>query len=117
MPRAPAYLCEHAIFLLYRDMRNADVAEAINCNAHNVRSIKQCYRETGRTADHPCSGKPVTVCPPKHAREFASALVEEWGNISQQELANLVQSMTMRSTVVFICFNQTSCHRCIKSST
>ena len=29
--------------------------------------------------------------PPTNGRELASALVEEWGNISQQELANLVQ--------------------------
>jgi hypothetical protein len=27
------------------------------------------------------------------SEELAGALVEEWGNISQQELANLVQSM------------------------
>ena len=30
----------------------------------------------------------------------AGALVEEWGNISQQELANLVQSMRRRCTAV-----------------
>uniref|UniRef100_A0A674A481 Tc1-like transposase DDE domain-containing protein n=1 Tax=Salmo trutta TaxID=8032 RepID=A0A674A481_SALTR len=29
--------------------------------------------------------------PPRNVRELAGALVEEWGNISQQELANLVQ--------------------------
>jgi hypothetical protein len=38
--------------------------------------------------------------PPRHVREFAGALVEEWGNISQQELANLVQSMRRRCTAV-----------------
>ncbi|CDQ71919.1 unnamed protein product [Oncorhynchus mykiss] len=31
--------------------------------------------------------------PPRNIRELAGALVEEWGNISQQELSNLVQSM------------------------
>ena len=31
--------------------------------------------------------------PPRNVRELAGALVEEWGNISQQELANLVQCM------------------------
>ena len=31
--------------------------------------------------------------PPRNVRELAGALVEEWGNISQQERANLVQSM------------------------
>uniref|UniRef100_A0AAZ3P0B5 Tc1-like transposase DDE domain-containing protein n=1 Tax=Oncorhynchus tshawytscha TaxID=74940 RepID=A0AAZ3P0B5_ONCTS len=40
------------------------------------------------------------VIPPRNVRELASALVEEWGNISQQELANLVQSMRRRCTAV-----------------
>jgi hypothetical protein len=31
--------------------------------------------------------------PPRNVRELAGAFVKEWGNISQQELANLVQSM------------------------
>uniref|UniRef100_A0A4W5N2G4 Tc1-like transposase DDE domain-containing protein n=1 Tax=Hucho hucho TaxID=62062 RepID=A0A4W5N2G4_9TELE len=38
--------------------------------------------------------------PPRNVRELAGALVEEWGNISQQELANLVQSMIRRCTAV-----------------
>ena len=33
---------------------------------------------------------------PRNVRKLAGALVEEWGNISQQELANLVQSMRRR---------------------
>ena len=33
---------------------------------------------------------------PRNVRELAGALVEEWGNISQQELANLAQSMRTR---------------------
>ena len=37
--------------------------------------------------------------PTRNVRELAGALVEEWGNISQQELLNLVQSMR-RSTAV-----------------
>uniref|UniRef100_A0AAZ3SNH4 Tc1-like transposase DDE domain-containing protein n=1 Tax=Oncorhynchus tshawytscha TaxID=74940 RepID=A0AAZ3SNH4_ONCTS len=36
--------------------------------------------------------------PPRNIWELASALVEEWGNISQQELANLVQYMSRRCT-------------------
>ena len=36
--------------------------------------------------------------PPRNVRELAGALVEESGNISQQELANLVQSMRRRCT-------------------
>ena len=38
--------------------------------------------------------------PPRNVRELAGALGEEWGNISQQELANLVQSMRRRCTAV-----------------
>ena len=38
--------------------------------------------------------------PPRNVRELAGALVEEWGNISEQELANLVQSMRRRCTTV-----------------
>ena len=38
--------------------------------------------------------------PPRNVWELAGALVEEWGTISQQELANLVQSMRRRCTAV-----------------
>jgi hypothetical protein len=38
--------------------------------------------------------------PPRNVQELAGALVEEWGNISQQELANLVQSIRRRCTGV-----------------
>ena len=37
---------------------------------------------------------------PRNVWELAGTLVEEWGNISQQELANLVQSMRRGCTVV-----------------
>ena len=36
--------------------------------------------------------------PPRNVQELADALVEQWGNISQQELSNLVQSMRRRCT-------------------
>ena len=38
--------------------------------------------------------------PHRNVWEIAGALVEEWGTISQQELANLVQSMRRRCTAV-----------------
>jgi hypothetical protein len=38
--------------------------------------------------------------PPRSVLELVAALAEEWGNISQQELANLVQSMRRRCTAV-----------------
>jgi hypothetical protein len=37
---------------------------------------------------------------PRNVWELAGALVEEWGNISQQELANLVQSMRRCTAVL-----------------
>ena len=40
------------------------------------------------------------VISPRNVWELAGALMEEWGNISQQELANLVQSMRRRCTAV-----------------
>ncbi|KAF4089369.1 hypothetical protein AMELA_G00065560 [Ameiurus melas] len=57
MSKAPAHLREHAIDLLQGGMRTADVSRAINCNVCNIRHLRQCYRETGRTADRPYSGK------------------------------------------------------------
>ena len=42
----------------------------------------------------------ATAIPPRNVRELAEALVEEWGNISQQELENMVQSMRRRCTAV-----------------
>uniref|UniRef100_A0AAZ3Q6Q2 Tc1-like transposase DDE domain-containing protein n=1 Tax=Oncorhynchus tshawytscha TaxID=74940 RepID=A0AAZ3Q6Q2_ONCTS len=42
----------------------------------------------------------ASAIPPRNVQELAGALVEEWGNISHQELANLVQSKGRRSTVV-----------------
>ena len=38
--------------------------------------------------------------PSRNVRKIAGALLEEWGIISQQELANLVQSMRRRYTAV-----------------
>ncbi|KAG2469343.1 STRAP protein, partial [Polypterus senegalus] len=38
--------------------------------------------------------------PPRNVQKLAGALVEKLGNISQQELTNLVQSMRMRCTAV-----------------
>ncbi len=88
MPRVPDHLCEHAIFLLLGGMRIADVARAIDFKVHNVRHLRQCYRETNKTADHPCSVKPfVTMCPPDMFENLC--LGGRGGNISPQELANL----------------------------
>ena len=63
MPRVPAHLREHALRILQGGMRTADVTRAINCNVCAVRHLRQCYRETGRTAEHPRSGRPRVTTP------------------------------------------------------
>ena len=119
-----AHLREHALGMLHGGMRTTDAAKAIHCNVRTVRCLRQRYRETGRTAAPPHSGRPrpamaseepgshsieyvwglldrrARAIPPRNVRELAGALVEEWGNISQQKLANLVQSMRRRCTAV-----------------
>ncbi|XP_071271667.1 uncharacterized protein, partial [Salvelinus alpinus] len=67
MPRGPVHLCERALGMLQGGMRTAAVARAINCNVRNVRHLRQCYRETGRTAKCPRSGRP-RVKTPAHYR-------------------------------------------------
>ncbi|XP_067310828.1 uncharacterized protein [Pseudorasbora parva] len=63
MPRVPAHLRERALGMLQGGMRTADVARAINCHVRTVRRLRQRYRETGRTADHPRSGRPRVTTP------------------------------------------------------
>uniref|UniRef100_A0A674C2M4 Transposase Tc1-like domain-containing protein n=1 Tax=Salmo trutta TaxID=8032 RepID=A0A674C2M4_SALTR len=63
MPRVPAHLRERALGKLQGGIRTADVARAINCNVSTVRRLRQCYRETGRTADRPHSGRPCVTTP------------------------------------------------------
>jgi hypothetical protein len=59
MPWVPTHLCERALGILQGAMGTADVARALNCHIRTVRHLKQCYRETGRTAHRPCSGRPT----------------------------------------------------------
>uniref|UniRef100_A0A8K9UFN3 Tc1-like transposase DDE domain-containing protein n=1 Tax=Oncorhynchus mykiss TaxID=8022 RepID=A0A8K9UFN3_ONCMY len=63
MPRVPARLRERALSMLQGEMRTAVVASAINCNVRIVRRPRQRYRETGRTADCPRSGRPRVTTP------------------------------------------------------
>ncbi|ROL45721.1 5-hydroxytryptamine receptor 3A [Anabarilius grahami] len=51
------------IGMLQGGMRTADVARAINCHVRTVRRLRQRYRETGRTADHPRSERPRVTTP------------------------------------------------------
>uniref|UniRef100_A0AAZ3P769 Transposase Tc1-like domain-containing protein n=1 Tax=Oncorhynchus tshawytscha TaxID=74940 RepID=A0AAZ3P769_ONCTS len=63
MPSVPAHLCEHALGMLQGGMRTADAAREINCNVRTVRRLRQHYRETGRIADRPHSGRPCVTTP------------------------------------------------------
>uniref|UniRef100_A0A8K9XXR5 Tc1-like transposase DDE domain-containing protein n=1 Tax=Oncorhynchus mykiss TaxID=8022 RepID=A0A8K9XXR5_ONCMY len=63
MPRVPAHLHERAFGMLQGGMRTADVARAINCHVCTVRRLRQRYREMGRTADRPRSGRPRVTTP------------------------------------------------------
>uniref|UniRef100_A0AAZ3SVX1 Insertion element IS150 protein InsJ-like helix-turn-helix domain-containing protein n=1 Tax=Oncorhynchus tshawytscha TaxID=74940 RepID=A0AAZ3SVX1_ONCTS len=49
---------------------DADVARAFHCNVRTVRRLRQLYRKTGRTADHPRSGRPrvTTPAPDRYSR-------------------------------------------------
>ena len=50
-------------------MRPTDVARAIHCNVRAVRRLRRRYRETGQTADRPCSGRPrVTPAQDRYIR-------------------------------------------------
>ena len=63
MPRVPGHLHEHVLGMLQGGMRTADMARAINCKVRTVRCLRQRYRETGRTADRPHSGRPHVTTP------------------------------------------------------
>uniref|UniRef100_A0A8K9XJ96 Tc1-like transposase DDE domain-containing protein n=1 Tax=Oncorhynchus mykiss TaxID=8022 RepID=A0A8K9XJ96_ONCMY len=78
MPRVPAHLRERALSMLQGGMRTADVARAINCNVRAVRRLRQRYRETGRTADHPRSGRPRVTTPAQDRYIQTSHLMERY---------------------------------------
>ena len=61
MPRVPAHLRKHALGMLQGGIRTTDVARAIHCDVHTMRRLRQRYRETGRTADRPHSGRPCVT--------------------------------------------------------
>ena len=63
MPRVPAHLSGRALEMLQGGMGTAHVARAINCNVQTVRCLRQRYRETGQTTDHPRSGRPRVTTP------------------------------------------------------
>uniref|UniRef100_A0AAZ3QCV8 Tc1-like transposase DDE domain-containing protein n=1 Tax=Oncorhynchus tshawytscha TaxID=74940 RepID=A0AAZ3QCV8_ONCTS len=84
-----------------------------NATSHTARSVYD-FLQNRNVSVLPWPAKSPDINPIEHvwdlldqrvtARSIPSrnvrALVEAWGNISQQELANLVQSMRMRCTAV-----------------
>ncbi|KAG2455421.1 CALX protein, partial [Polypterus senegalus] len=64
------------------------------------------YRRRNERYNEACTlerdrfGSRARAIPPRNVQELAGALVEEWGNISQRELTNLVQSIRRRCTAV-----------------
>ena len=62
--------------MLQGGMRTADVARAINCNVRTVRPLRQSYRETGRTADRPRSGR-LRVTTPAQDRYIRTSHLQD----------------------------------------
>ena len=91
MPSIPAHLHECALGMLQGGMRTADVARAINCNVRTVRSLRQHYRETGKTADPPRSGSPLVTTQDRYLQ--MSHLWDRY--MMQQQLPELHQERTM----------------------
>ena len=88
-----------------------------NATAHNARSVRDLLQDRNVSVLPWLAKSPhvnpiehvwdlldrrvtARAIPSRNVQELADALVEEWGNISQQELANLVQSMRRRCTAV-----------------
>ena len=100
MPRVPAHLRECALGMLQGGMRTADVAMAINCNVRTVRRLRQRYRETGRTADRPRSGRPCV-----HLHRIGTSEHHTCGTGTgwQQQLPELHQECTIPPSVLRAC--------------
>ena len=88
------------------DNLNADMTlQHDNATSHTARSVREFLQERNVSV-LPWPAKSPDLNRIEHVwylldwRELAGALVEEWGNISQQELANLVQTMRRRWTAV-----------------
>ena len=97
MLRVPAHLRERALGMLQGGMRTADVARAINCNVRTVRRLKQRYRETGWTADHPRSGRPRVTTPAQISTSKHHTCGTGTG--CQQQLPELHQECTIPPSV------------------
>ena len=80
MARLPAHLRERALGMLQGGMRNAVVARAINCTVCTMRLLRQCYRETGRTADSPRSGRPRVTTPAQDRYVIPAGQVQDGNN-------------------------------------
>ena len=102
-------LLPHVVPFLHPDM----TLQHDNATSHTARSVRDFLQDrNGSVLPWPAKNPdliPIAhvwdlldrrvrarAIPPRNVWELAGALVEEWGNISQQELAHLVQSMRRR---------------------
>ena len=70
-----------------------------NATNHTTRSVRDFLQDRNISVlPWPVNSPDLNLI--EHVWELAGALVEEWGNISQQERENLVQSMRRRCTAV-----------------
>jgi transposase len=76
--------------------RIADVARAINDNVRTVRRLRQCYRETGWTADCPHSGRPRVTTPAQDRYIRTCETGTEW----QHQHPELHQERTISPSVL-----------------
>ena len=70
-----------------------------NATSHTTRSVRDFLQDRNISV-LPWPANSPDLNPIEHVWELAGALVEEWGNISQQELANLGQFVRRRCTAV-----------------
>uniref|UniRef100_A0AAZ3RGA7 Helix-turn-helix domain-containing protein n=1 Tax=Oncorhynchus tshawytscha TaxID=74940 RepID=A0AAZ3RGA7_ONCTS len=82
--------------MLQGGMRTADVAREINCNVRTVRHLRQRYRETRWTADHPRSGRPRVTTPAQDQYIQTCGTGTGW----QQQLPELRQEPTIPPSVL-----------------
>ena len=91
LPHAEAFLQAHPDMTLQHD----------NATSYTARSVRDFLQDrNANVMPWPVRSPDLNLIPPRNVWELAGALVEEWGNISQQQLENRVQSMRRRCTAV-----------------
>ena len=88
---------DNATSLLFLCLISCKTGMSVFCHGQRSARISLPLSTSGPSWIAGCGLGPF---PSEIFRELASALVEEWGNISQQELADVVQYMRRRCTAV-----------------